>query len=101
MKENIASYRVPLTESSAGELAATLREYPDHALRLDDYWLHVDAEDRQRRLFIDTDCYGNPGVWKHLPDRPSAPQPVLAAFDVKDQDLWNAIVALVEGGEVA
>ena len=52
-------------------------------------------------LFLATDAYGEWSVWRHDPDHPSAPQPVLARFDVKDEALWLAIVRLVESGEVA
>ena len=48
------------------------------------------------RYFVDEDGYGELWVWR---DHGIWPQPVLSKHQLRDDlDLWDAIVALVEGG---
>lgn len=60
----------------------------------------AELEETPPRLFVDADGDGNPCVWEHLPAHPGSPRVVLEEFHVSDQDLWNAIVEMVEGGGV-
>lgn len=53
------------------------------------------------RLFIADDGWSDSCVWEHDPTGTGRrPQPVLALRNVNDAALRNAIVALVESGEV-
>lgn len=68
--------------------------------RCDDELIAMAADDFVPRLFVAPDGDGNPGIWEQNGMHPSLPKCVLEEFYVKDQDLWNAIVRLVERGQV-
>ena len=49
--------------------------------------------------FLDVDGFGELTIWRHIPERPDYPQPVLSRHDMRRcPDLWEVLVDSLKGG---